>query len=166
MEPVVIDVEASGFGSGSYPIEVGVAMPDGKVRCMIIRPEPHWDHWDEEAEALHGISREILLKYGSPVRQVAEQLNKWLAGQTVYSDAWGNDSSWLAQLFDAAGISQHFKLESLRVLLSEHQLSLWQDTRDQLLSENDNPRHRASFDARVIQQTFEKTAKIARATKK
>ena len=29
MTPIVIDVEASGFGKGSYPIEVGVVLPDG-----------------------------------------------------------------------------------------------------------------------------------------
>ena len=30
--PAVLDVEASGFGAGSYPIEVGIAMPDGTTR--------------------------------------------------------------------------------------------------------------------------------------
>ena len=123
MHPLVIDVEASGFGPGSYPIEVGVAMPDGKVRCMIIRPIPEWQHWDEQAESLHGISREILLEFGSPVREVAEQLNQWLEGEMVYSDAWGNDSSWLALLFDAAGIRQAFKLDSLFTLLSKKQIN-------------------------------------------
>lgn len=162
MQPLVIDVEASGFGVGSYPIEVGVAMSDGKVRCMIIRPEPEWQHWDEKAQALHGIGREVLLEHGSPVRVVAEQLNEWLSGETVYSDAWGNDSSWLALLFDAAGIPQRFKLESLRALLSEQQVSRWHETKEKVAGEIDSPRHRASHDARIIQQTYQKTAELAR----
>lgn len=158
MQPLVIDVEASGFGVGSYPIEVGVAMPDGKVRCMIVRPEPEWVHWDEKAQSLHGITREILLEHGSPVREVAEQLNEWLTGEIVYSDAWGNDSSWLALLFDTAGISQRFKLESLRALLSEQQVSVWHETKDQVDRETDCQRHRASHDAKVLQQTFLRTS--------
>lgn len=166
MQPLVIDVEASGFGVGSYPIEVGVAMPDGKVRCMIVCPEPEWQHWDDKAQALHGISREILLEHGSPVRVVAEQLNEWLEGETVYSDAWGNDSSWLALLFDAAGITQRFKLESLRALLSDLQVSRWHETKEKVASEIDCQRHRASHDARVIQQTYEQTAKLARLSDK
>jgi len=166
MHPLVIDVEASGFGPGSYPIEVGVAMSDGKVRCMIIRPQPEWQHWDEQAESLHGISREILLEFGSPVREVAEQLNQWLEGEMVYSDAWGNDSSWLALLFDAAGIRQAFKLDSLFTLLSKKQIKTWHETKDKLSSENDSQRHRASHDARIIQKTYQVTAKITRAADK
>ena len=27
--PIMLDVEASGFGRGSYPIEIGLAFPDG-----------------------------------------------------------------------------------------------------------------------------------------
>ncbi len=158
MQPLVIDIEASGFGAGSYPIEVGVAMPDGQVRCLIIRPEPEWQHWDSKAEQLHGISREILLEHGSLVVDVARQLNEWLQGETVYSDAWGNDSSWLALLFDAAGVSQRFKLESLRALLSEHQVSVWHTTKNQVSNETTGQRHRASTDAQVLQQTYMRTA--------
>ena len=102
--PVIIDLEASGFGRGSYPIEVGVALEDGRTRCFLIHPTPEWTHWDKEAEAMHGISRELLLSHGQPVRQVAEQLNELLLYKIVYSDAWGHDQSWLALLFDAAGL--------------------------------------------------------------
>ena len=28
--PIIIDIEASGFGRGSYPIEIGYHMPDGE----------------------------------------------------------------------------------------------------------------------------------------
>lgn len=152
--PTVIDVEASGFGAGSYPIEVGVAFPDGRSWCSLIRPAPDWSHWNPDAEAVHQISRGILSSHGKPVRDIALDLNRLLAGQTVYSDAWGNDRSWLALLFDAAGLSQHFRIDSLRTLLSDLQLEQWQGARAGVIAALGRTRHRASVDAQVIQRTF------------
>ena len=159
--PTIIDVEASGFGAGSYPIEVGVAFPDGKSWCGLIRPEPGWSHWDPAAEAVHHISREILASRGKLARDVALDLNRLLAGQTIYSDAWGNDRSWLARLFDATGISQHFQLESLRALLSDSQLRQWQQARGGVIAALGQTRHRASVDALVIQRTFRESLEAA-----
>ena len=48
--PLIIDVEASGFGGASYPIEIGVALDDGHKYCALILPEPEWTHWDAAAE--------------------------------------------------------------------------------------------------------------------
>lgn len=36
--PNNIDVEASGFGGESYPIEVGVALDDDTKYCALIQP--------------------------------------------------------------------------------------------------------------------------------
>ena len=36
--PIVLDLEASGFGRGSYPIEVGLAMTDGHLVDYLIKP--------------------------------------------------------------------------------------------------------------------------------
>ena len=55
--PPILDIEASGFGPGSYPIEVGFVTSDGKAWCSLIRPESDWRHWDEKAAAMHGITR-------------------------------------------------------------------------------------------------------------
>ena len=158
LRPLIIDVEASGLGRGSYPIEVGVVLPDGETHCMIIRREEAWQHWDEAAQSLHGITREVLETYGQSSLEVAKQLNQWLTGELVYSDAWGNDSSWLALLFDCAGIPQQFKLESLRRLLSEQQVEHWHVVKDQIIAENNFSRHRASTDALILQKTFCQTA--------
>jgi hypothetical protein len=38
--PAILDVEASGFGRGSYPVEVGYVLEDGVSQCMLVRPEP------------------------------------------------------------------------------------------------------------------------------
>ena len=68
--PTIIDVEASGFSSHSYPIEVGVIRSDGARFCRLIRPYPQWSHWDKKAEALHGLSRDHLQKWGNDGRDV------------------------------------------------------------------------------------------------
>jgi hypothetical protein len=152
--PIIIDVEASGFGRGSYPIEVGVALEDGNTRCFLIRPAPGWTHWDAEAETMHGISRELLNKHGRPAREVAEQLNELLLYKLVYSDAWGHDQSWLALLFDVAGLPRRFRVESLRCLLKEGHLDYWHTEKTAALHSLKNVRHRASNDALVLQRTL------------
>lgn len=152
--PIVIDVEASGFGRGGYPIEIGLAMPDDRTHCFLVRPAPSWTHWDPAAEAVHRIRRDILLSHGRPVRDVAERLNAILEGQTVYSDAWGHDSSWVALLFEEADLPQRFRVEALRGLLSDPELAAWHTRRGQVERSIGAARHRASVDALVIQRTF------------
>ncbi len=152
--PVVLDIEASGFGRGSYPIEVGFVLPDGAVHCTLIRPQVHWTHWSEKAAELHKITRQNLLEIGKPCRQVAQWLNQNLRDHIVYSDAWSHDLSWLGKLFEEAEIPQMFRLESLTTILSDDQMKRWSDTRQQVLDKLQLERHRASTDARVIQLTY------------
>ena len=151
-----IDVEASGFGAGSYPIEVGLAMIGGQMHCTLIRPEDDWLHWNEEAESLHGITRDILLVNGKSPLKVAMLLNEWLNGETVYSDAWGNDSCWLALLYETANIQQRFTIDSVASLISQDKMSQWHPIKNQVIQEMDLKRHRASSDALILQTTFER----------
>ena len=117
LAPTVLDIEASGLGRSSYPIEVGYVLPDGHAYCTLVQPEQDWTHWDDSAAALHRITRELLNERGLRAREVATLLNTQLAGQTVYSDGWANDFTWLNVLYEAAGMSPRFKLENLRSLL-------------------------------------------------
>lgn len=158
--PAVIDVEASGFGAGSYPIEVGFVLADGGRGCVLIRPEPGWTHWDAGAQALHRLNRPLLHEQGRSVGEVAVWLNQHLAGLTIYSDAWAHDSSWLGLLFETAGIMPRFRMEALQVLLSEHQRQTWAQARDELMQQFRLVRHRASSDAWLIQQTYLRTLQI------
>ena len=160
--PAVLDVEASGFGRGSYPIEVGVACPNGQTYCSLIQPEPEWTHWDCRSEQVHGISRAVLHAHGKSVREVATRLNALLEGQCVYSDAWGNDLSWLGTLFEAAGLRQSFRLESLRAVIGEEQADIWHPTRDAVVIELDLKRHRASSDALILQKTYARSRALVR----
>lgn len=159
--PAVLDVEASGFGRHSYPIEVGYALPDGQVFCTLIRPEPHWTHWDVQAESLHRIPRPTLLSRGRPAAEVAGLLNEQLKGRTVYSDGWNHDYTWLALLFDAAGQQPRFRLENLRALLREEEAERWHAVKLQIAGEQGVQRHRASTDARLLQLTLQRVRQSA-----
>jgi hypothetical protein len=154
--PTVLDIEASGFGRHSYPIEVGYVLPNGEAFCTLIRPEPEWTHWDPEAERLHHISRELVIARGRPAVEVARLLNSRLVGQTIYSDGWANDYSWLGILFDVADMTPGFRIENLRALLAEGEAARWHAVKQQVSQELGVQRHRASTDARVLQLTFQR----------
>ncbi|MBF6057095.1 MULTISPECIES: hypothetical protein [Thiomicrorhabdus] len=159
--PFIIDLEASGFGPDSYPIEVGLVLADGYRFCTLIQPIPEWTYWDDEAEKVHRISREILHKYGKPVDEVADILNELLRGMTLFSDGWVVDQPWLNKLFYAAGRRMEFFISPLEIILTERQMEIWHDAKDQLLSETELQRHRASNDAWIIQETFKRTQTIS-----
>jgi len=152
--PVIIDIEASGFGRGSYPIEVGYYMPDGQAYCSLLSPADGWTHWDESAEAVHGIDRELLVSKGKPVAEVCHTLNRALRGQRVYCDAWAYDYVWLSLMYDAAGLVPSFDLKDIRELLGECEKSLWHGTRREVEARLALTRHRASGDARLLFETL------------
>ena len=157
--PCIIDVEASGFGAASYPIEIGLALEQGEKFCTLIMPAPDWTYWDEEAEKLHRISRNILQAHGQPIADVTDQLNDMLAGMTLFSDGWVVDKPWLVTLFHAAGRPMNFEVSPLEMILSEAQMATWHETKDRIIGDNQSARHRASFDAWIIQETFRQTRK-------
>jgi hypothetical protein len=154
--PTVLDVEASGFGRNSYPIEVGFVLPNSHTYCTLIRPQPQWTHWDEQAAQTHHIPRNLLTERGRDVVEVASRLNADLRGQTVYSDGWANDYSWLGALFDEAGMAPAFRLENLRKLLSDEDADRWHLIKAEISSERGAQRHRASSDARLLQLTYQR----------
>jgi hypothetical protein len=155
--PFIIDIEASGFGGTSYPIEIGVALGGGKKYCTLISPKSYWTHWDENAEKLHNISRDDLVTHGKPVEEVADTLNKLLRGMTLYSDCWVVDKPWLTTLFYAACRPMHFDVSPLELILTEGQMERWHKTRDDVTLQMKLVRHRASHDALIIQETFRQT---------
>jgi hypothetical protein len=155
--PYIIDIEASGLGAGSYPIEIGLALGPDQRYCSLIRPTQDWSHWDEEAEKVHQIKRETLLSVGRPVTEIALELNQLLSGRVVYSDAWGVDNPWVIELFAAARIHQEFTVSALEMILSEAQIDMWRQTRDEVVKELGLRRHRASNDSWILQETYRRT---------
>ncbi len=159
--PIIIDIEASGFGKSGYPIEIGFICDKAQTWCALIKPQLDWQYWDKNAEHIHHISREILEVHGKPAREIAQILNVKLRGKTVYSDGWAHDFVWMAQLFDSAQLVPTFKLEDLRKTLNIHQEAYWHEIKNQVITDLKAQRHRASIDAKVLQMTWLKTRELA-----
>ncbi len=157
--PIIIDIEASGFGKGSYPIEIGYVDRQGKAWCTLITPSDEWKHWNDVAEELHHIKREALFAHGKSIDYVANHLNSVFLNQTIYSDGWLQDYTWLSRLYEKANVSPHFKLEDLRTILTPHQAAIWHRTKQSIIDELKISRHRASADAKVLQLTWQKSRK-------
>ncbi|MBE0486600.1 hypothetical protein [Marinobacter sp.] len=154
--PAFIDFEASSLDLiASYPIEVGVCLPDGTLHSWLICPHVLWQDWSESAETIHGISRSRLEREGIPVREVATQLNKLQLDQ-VFCDAWTFDSFWLHRLFRAAGQTPSFQLESVSMLLDPGQVRQWAGIRQQVIADLGLPVHRAANDALILHKTWER----------
>lgn len=107
-----IDLEASGLGAKSWPIEAGWCYAAGEPEAMLIKPDDSWplDQWDENAFALHGVTYETLMESGVEPEKVCAALNEALSGKIVYSDAPDWDGFWFYRLFQAAGVRQKFTL--------------------------------------------------------
>jgi DNA polymerase III epsilon subunit-like protein len=115
----VLDLEASALGYRSYPIEVGLALmldvcQPIRTWSMLIRPTEEWlkgGAWSQESAAVHGISRETLLREGQPVQQVCDRLNALLTGiSIIVTDAPRHDQDWLDTLFRAGAREQRFAI--------------------------------------------------------
>lgn len=158
--PNVIDFEASGFGEDSYPIEVGAVLANGDKYCALIKPASRWLFWDEQAEQVHGLSRELLYEHGKPIQVVAAELNAFLAGRVVYSDGWVVDKPWLSRLSYDAGIEPSFYLSPLELILKEEQMEIWSQIKREVIDSLALQRHRASSDALIVQETFARTKQL------
>ncbi|MFT4654907.1 MAG: hypothetical protein ACJA0G_001621 [Kangiellaceae bacterium] len=152
--PSIIDIEASGFGTSSYPIEVGIIRGDGQRYCKLIRPFNDWVFWDNQAQKIHGISRELLRSNGESGVQVCLELNAFLGHGNVFSDGWVVDSPWLKTLFARAQVKMVFQISALEMILKETQIDIWDTTKQQVISSLGIERHRASNDALIVQQTY------------
>lgn len=111
--PVFYDCEASSLDGCVIEVGWAYARPDdGQIiaASYLVRPLAEWQIatvWDENAEALHGISLAELSAKGIPVRDIANAMNRELAGRELYSDS-PFDETWLSQIFEGAGIEPSF----------------------------------------------------------
>jgi hypothetical protein len=158
--PIILDIEASGFGAGSYPVEIGYVDANGETWCALVQPQAEWLHWDDSAEQLHHQSRQDLLAYGQSVTAIATHLNRMFAGKTLYCDGWYQDFVWLHSLFEAADMTPAFKLEDLRFQLSDAQKAVWHETKQTVIQDLAARTHNAATDAKVLQLTWLQTAHL------
>ncbi len=162
---IFIDFEASSLGKQGFPIEVGWAAEDGAEESHLIRPAPGWDEWSAEAESIHGISRERLLREGTPHDTVARRMVETLTGHDLFASAPSWDGQWLSRLLRAAGLPRHaLRLRDTDELQRDTALAVLEragvpvaarrDLTDDILEANRSrakaapPAHRALEDAR------------------
>ena len=134
-----------------------MADAQGHTFNFLVKPLAKWQHWDQDAENIHGISRKLLNEQGGDIAEIADELNRLFAGKVLYTDGWSFDSSWLGLLFYEAGRIQRFKLEALTKILTPQQMAIWDDTRRVIFQASGEVRHRASVDAKNLQQTYFQT---------
>ena len=104
---VFLDFEASSLSKHSYPIEVAWVFQDGRSESHLIAPAPGWDDWSEAAEAIHGISRDLLRKEGEPHDAVANRMVEALGGHDLFASAPSWDGKWLSYLLRTSGFPRH-----------------------------------------------------------
>ena len=154
--PIFIDFEASSLDLlSSYPIEVGICLPNGETRSWLIKPHVLWKDWSEKAARIHGISKITLEEEGKEISEVIKELNAIVSG-TVYCDAWAFDSFWMHRLFKAGKCEPNFQLDSITSILDNEQIDQWQDIRAGVIDELKLVRHRAANDALILHKTWKK----------
>lgn len=104
---VFLDFEASSLARKSYPIEVAWIFEGGRSESHLIRPAPDWTDWAEDAEAIHGLSRQTLARDGVSHEIVARRMLDVLGGEDLYASAPSWDGKWLSVLLRAAGLPRH-----------------------------------------------------------
>jgi DNA polymerase III epsilon subunit-like protein len=109
---VFLDFEASSLAKRSYPIEVAWVFADcdahpAPEETHLIRPAPDWTDWDPEAEAIHGIAGDTLLRDGEPLEVVAARMVEVLDDHTLVASAPSWDGKWLSALLRTAGWPRH-----------------------------------------------------------
>ncbi|WP_246505113.1 transcriptional regulator [Microvirga antarctica] len=102
-----VDFEASSLGKHGYPIEVAWVFRTGESASFLIRPEPAWTDWADDAEALHGLTRARLLAEGRPAGDVAAAMLAALEGHAIYATAPSWDGHWMSLLLRAGGLPRH-----------------------------------------------------------
>ncbi|SIS59498.1 hypothetical protein [Neptunomonas antarctica] len=122
---ICIDIEASGMGSRSYPIEIAwKSALTGKSDAFLINPDTgyNWTDWDPVANDIHGIDRDELVANGISVRDACRRLNRMLEGQAVTSDAYEFDYFWMQRLFESAMMKPAFVMQGIDKILEGAQL--------------------------------------------
>lgn len=104
---VFLDFEASSLGKTSYPIEVAWVFADGRSEEHLIRRAAGWTEWDDGAEAIHHIARDMLAADGKEPQVLAQRMIDVLAGHDLVASAPSWDGKWLSTLLRAARLPRH-----------------------------------------------------------
>ena len=147
----IIDIEASGLGNASYPIEIGITN-GAENYSSLIKPLSSWVDWDLNSAKIHGICRETLVREGKEAFVVAEEVSALLNNQPVYCSNIGYDDFWLEILFKQTNVLQKFVVKNIYDLFEDKPGSLdeFNSKKEKLVGSSEFLNHRALDDARVI----------------
>jgi len=147
----LIYIEASGLHFDSYPIEVAI-LSNGQPRSWLIAPQPTWTYWDPNAEALHGISREMLRAEGLSCTAVTKHLSTAIhpEDRVLYSDAAEWDWDWIQTLYIAAGAVLDFNVLPIQQLMTPRQMEVFNSEKRRLVEDKTYRLHRAASDVALM----------------
>lgn len=165
MKIACLDFEASGLGvdlddfswtRGSFPIEVGITVLDTGTGSLdtwsaMIRPHPSWDlsAWDPKAEAVHGLTRDVLAARGADAADAAREALARLAGcDIVMAGHAMMDGRWATMLFKASGLGRGPEMKSFEDLVTEKVITM--DQYCAIPDRRPDPAHRAGEDSREL----------------
>lgn len=125
---IFLDFEASSLSDRSYPVEVGWIFEDGRAESHLIAPAPDWTDWDVEAERIHGIARETLVREGATPAIVAARMVEMLSGHALFASAPSWDGKWMSVLLRGAGLPRHaLRLQDTDVALRDTARAILRD---------------------------------------
>lgn len=164
--PVFLDIEASGLVVESYPIEIAWNDAAGDIKSFLIKPDPEWSYWNEDAQALHRISRTTLKHEGISLHEACDLLDADLKGGHIFSDASFYERQWLDRLYDTASRKRPFtvqcisKIQQFRkafvVRAKETDFNRFQEKAFEELGD----RHRAAIDVKAMMMVYEMCAEL------
>ncbi|MDG1923402.1 MAG: 3'-5' exonuclease [Glaciecola sp.] len=139
--PFFIDIEASSLSSRSYPIEIAWINAKDEQDTFLIQPHNTWTDWDEDAQQIHGITREDIQKNGITIEDACLKLNEALSDQVIYSYNADYDYDWIQTLF---------KRSNDAFIMPEFVITQLPDSEGKQILAESEKKHRALDDCKAL----------------
>ncbi|KAI1699014.1 hypothetical protein Ddc_18806 [Ditylenchus destructor] len=134
--------------------EIGFVEATGLPFCSLIQPAPEWQHWDEQAEQLHGISRELLLRHGRPREWVAKRSTGDWPDRPSTATAGATITAGCPSSSRAPAACRASSWKTCGGCSARTRRAAGPPCRRRCANEARLRRHRASADAKVLQMTL------------
>ena len=113
-------IDSLDLSSMSYPAEIALYLANGQHYHAWVKPMS-----DRHFPALSVELRDRVNQYGKYPVQICHELNNLCLGVNLYCDSWGMTTSWLDNLFLAAGQTREISCTPIQALLEEEHLGNW-----------------------------------------
>lgn len=154
---IIIDCEASGLDTNSYPIQIAwYNMANDDQDSFYIKPHEDWLYWDIKAENIHNIPRKTLYDVGLCVKEAAERILPILqTHDTIYCDSPYFDQFWVHRLIETYEVVAKKKINKNTLSTFMHVCDLVDMDYIHIISDelsNDERSHDALDDCKSIAQ--------------